>query len=363
MIILDTCVLTEQQRTSPLWELLYALRQSGAQRVALPEMVLVELLAQRKRIYEGTLDKALNAHRALWKLQFTDCDGSEEFPAVDSVARHVEQWENLYRRTFEVLPLTLEAAREGLWREAQRRRPAKPSGKEGSRDSAIWATVLQEARKAPAETIYFVTSNSNDFGPGETLYPELAAEVVEAGVVVEYLSDLKAVLARFTERRPVPHDDARLQELITAPATRGWLHQFVVATLTSGPFEACVVDLDDEAPFLRWTEFDAWLSSPVVEILSSSEEAEYVAGGVSRFVATVKVLAAGLARRSDALWRDLQEPEELVAFTVDVRVVFGESSLTALSASSFHPVADEEESDATAAARRASIVAQDTAYS
>ncbi|MEU9546836.1 hypothetical protein [Streptomyces mirabilis] len=43
MIILGTCGLTEQQRSSPIWELLYALRESGTQRVALPEMVLADI--------------------------------------------------------------------------------------------------------------------------------------------------------------------------------------------------------------------------------------------------------------------------------------------------------------------------------
>ncbi|MFJ9565956.1 PIN domain-containing protein [Streptomyces fuscichromogenes] len=350
MIILDTCVLTEQQHSSPIWELLYALRESGTQRVALPEMVLVELLAQRQRRYEETLEKAGNAYNALWKLQFSDSDGSEHWPAVETVQHHVRLWDALYRRTFEVLPLTLEAAREGLWREAQRRRPAKASGKEGSRDSAIWATVLQEAKRDPDKTIYFVTSNSKDFGPDQALHPELATEVTAAGVAVEYLTDLKKVLAQFAERRAVPHDDPRLQAHITAPTTAGWLHQFVVAEVTSGPFEGCVVDFDDEAPFLEWGDFEQWLSSPTVEILNWSDEAEYVAADVSRLAATVRVLAVGVARRLDS-WQS----EALVAFTVDVRVVFGEDSLTALSVSSFRPVEDAEEPAAAAAAERARL--------
>jgi len=49
-----------------------------------------------------------------------------------------------------VLPLTFEAAREGLWREAQRRKAVKASGKERSRDSAIWMTVL-EKRTGPRQ--------------------------------------------------------------------------------------------------------------------------------------------------------------------------------------------------------------------
>ncbi|WP_261718817.1 PIN domain-containing protein [Streptomyces sp. FZ201] len=349
MIILDTCVLTEQQRSSPIWELLHALRESGTQRVALPEMVL-ELLAQRQRRYEETLEKARNAYNALWRLQFSESDGSEIWPAVDTVQQHVQLWDALYRRTFEVLPLTLEAAREGLWREAQRRRPAKASGKEGSRDSAIWATVLQEAKRDPGKTVYFVTSNTKDFGPDQALHPELAAEVTEASVSVEYLTDLKRVLAQFAERRPVAHDDPRLQARITAPATAGWLHQFVVATVTSGRFEACVVDLDDEAPFTEWGEFEQGLSSPVVEILSWSDQAEYVAADVSRLAATVRVLAAGFARRLDP-WQS----EVLVAFTLDVRVVFGAESPTALSVSGSRPVEDAEEPAAMAAAERARL--------
>lgn len=97
MISIDTCVLTEHQHTGSIWELLYALRTSGAQRVAIPEMVLVELLAQRERRYEAVLEKARNAYDALWKLQFSTSDGSELWPAVDRVHRHVEQWDALYR--------------------------------------------------------------------------------------------------------------------------------------------------------------------------------------------------------------------------------------------------------------------------
>jgi hypothetical protein len=264
------------------------------------------------------------------------------------VQHHVQLWDALYRRTFEVLPLTFEAAREGLWREAQRRRPAKVSGKEGSRDSAIWVTVLQEAKRDPKQTIYFVTSNSKDFGPDQVLHPELAAEVTETGVAVAYLGDLKNVLAQFAERRTVAHDDPRLKERIAASATTAWLHQLLVTEVTPDRFEACVVDFDDEAHFLEWADFDHWLSPPVVQILSWSDEAEYVAADVRRLAATVRVLATGVARRLNP-W----QTDALVAFTVDVRVVFGEGSLSSLSVSGLRPVEDAEESTAAAAAERA----------
>jgi hypothetical protein len=346
VIILDTCVLTEQQRTSPIWELLYALRTSGTQRVTIPEMVLVELLAQRQRRYEATLDKARNSYDTLWKLQFSPSDGSEHWPAVDTVEQHVERWEALYRRTFEVLPLTLEAAREGLWREAQRRKPAKASGKEGSRDSVIWVTVLQEAKQAPDRTVHFVTTNSNDFGE-KTLHPDLAAEVAEASVTVEYLSDLNKVLAEFTERRPLPHDDARLYARISSPMVTDWMNQFI-PRVSAGQFEASEVDFDDEAPFVEWRDFEGWISQPAVEILGWRDEVEYVAGDVSRIAATLHVCAAGFARRLN-----LRLSAGLAAFVVDVRVVFGEDTLTVLSVDNFRPPEDAEEGTALATAQRA----------
>ncbi|GGN46729.1 PIN domain-containing protein [Streptomyces fuscichromogenes] len=356
MIILDTCVLTDQQHNSPIWELLYALRQSGTERIALPEMVLVELLAQRERTYEEALRKAHDSYAQLWKMQFGESDGAEHWPAVELVDWHVNDWRALYERTFEILPLTLEAAREGLWREARRRRPAKESGKEGSRDAAIWATVLEAAQQEASKAVSFVTRNSKDFGPNETLHPELAAEVADAGVTVEYLSDLKKVVGRFAERHPVAHDDARLRARISEPSTVGWLHRFVVDDVTSGPFEARIIDLGDEASFPSWVDFEQWLGSPVVEILGWSDAADYVAAGVSRLATTLKVLATGFARRI------VLETEELVAFTVDVRVMFGKDSLTVLSFSDFHSIEDDDEPAVAAAARRASTVIQQAAY-
>ncbi|WP_191876639.1 hypothetical protein [Streptomyces filipinensis] len=201
-----------------------------------------------------------------------------------------------------------------------------------------------------------MTRNSKNFGPDGRLHPELAAEVTEAGVTLEYLSDLKKVLARFAERRPVPHDDARLQARLSARSTTAWLHQFIVAEVASGPFEACVVDLKDEALFLEWTHFDGWLSTPVVEIIGWSDEADYVAADVSRLAATVKVLATGFAR---TLGFGFTPTAKLVAFTVDVRVIFGEDSLTALSVSGLHPVEDEHKPAAASAARRASTAIQE----
>ena len=347
MIILDTCVLTEQQRSSPLWEMLFALRMSGTQRVALPEMVLIELLAQRKRHYASAIDKAQAAFNGLWSLQFGDSDGSEHWPAVDSIVNHVAEWERLYRRTFEILPLTGEAAKEGLRREALRIRPAKPTGKEGSRDVAIWMAVLEQARTAPDETVYFVTSNSNDFGKDGRLFPELAAEVAEAGVVITYLGDLKKALADFAERQPLDDDEADLPARVADPRTAAWLHQFVVAQVTPDQFDAVVVDFDDEAPFLEWGTFEGWASSPHVSILSFGEAAVYVTGEMTTPTATVRVLAMGYARRLG--WYG--EDGVLAAFTFEVRIVFGDNSLTALSVSSLQPPTEDEEDAATEVAR------------
>ncbi|MFG3518579.1 hypothetical protein [Streptomyces bobili] len=61
---------------STVWELFRAVRAAGTGRIAISEMVLIELLAQRGREYSSALDNATAAHQALWKLQFADIDAT-----------------------------------------------------------------------------------------------------------------------------------------------------------------------------------------------------------------------------------------------------------------------------------------------
>ncbi|MGW0647477.1 PIN domain-containing protein [Streptomyces umbrinus] len=351
MIIIDTCVLTRQPWDSPLWELLSAVKASGTQSIAIPEMVLMELLAQRERQYAEALNKAEAAHRNLHALQFSDRDASEHWPAVYSPATFVEKWEEIYRHAFDILPLTHGAAVEALRREAFRIPPAKASGKSatGSRDAAIWMTVLEHA-KTCGETIYFVSGNTNDFGKDGSFFPSMADEVAAASASVEYMQDVKELLNRFAEKRDLDHNDPALAARIEAPTTKVWMHQIVTAQVAGSPFGGAVVNFDDhEAPFSEWEHhFEDLVSTPELRLVDWHEESLYSSGESSTLAATVKVLVAGLARRYDRFVGHEVVP---TVFEFEARMLFSSDSLAALSVSSTQPVADERESMALGLAR------------
>lgn len=80
----------------------------------------------------------------------------------------------------------------------------------GYRDCLIWETVLAALRNLDGP-VAFITANSNDFGQGGQLHPELCADVVRAGVALdklEYYNELqhfndKHIVPRLTELKDV----------------------------------------------------------------------------------------------------------------------------------------------------------------
>ncbi|MFJ3229125.1 PIN domain-containing protein [Streptomyces sp. NPDC086783] len=358
-LILDTCMVTALPWNSTVWELFRAVRAAGTARIAVPEMVLIELLAQRERDYRSALDKATAAHQALWKLQFVDVDALAHWPAVSSVEDHVKLWEDIYRRSLEILPLTREAAVEGLRREAQRVRPARANGRTatGARDAAIWMTVLGEAKASPASMVYFVSNNMNDFGLGGNLYPDMADEVKAAGLTIEYLTDLDDALSRISRREEVDPNDTDLLARINAATTTQALWSFVVETLEGQQVSGAVVDFDDEDPFVEWDSSWEELQVRTVEVAACRDQASYAvgtagspSGPVRTLAATVSLLVGGEARR----WTHPMETRDLepVAFAVDVRLLFGPGSVSVVSASDPRSFTAAEDKEATAMAIR-----------
>ncbi|MEV7427757.1 PIN domain-containing protein [Streptomyces sp. NPDC091212] len=355
-LILDTCVVTALPWNSTVWELFRAVRAAGTGRIAIPEMVLIELLAQRGREYSSALDKATAAHRALWKLQFVDIDATHVWPAVYSPEDSLQKWEAIYRQTMEVLPLTREAAVEGLRREAHRLRPARASGKTatGSRDAAIWMTVLEQAKVDPTWPVYFVSSNVNDFGPNGKLYPDMADEVNVAGVSIEYLTDLDEALSRISRREDLAHDDEGLAERVTAATTTQALWSFIVESMEGQQVAGAVVDLDDEAPFAEWESAWSELKVRMIEVASWSSAASYAVGPadspVRTLAATVSILVGGEARR----WTRRMGSGDLepAAFAIDLRLLFGPGSISVASAGEPRSFTAAEDDAATAMAVR-----------
>ncbi|MFI8405181.1 PIN domain-containing protein [Streptomyces sp. NPDC085463] len=358
MLILDTCAVTALPWDSTIWEMFRAVRAAGTGRIAISEMVLIELLAQRDREYRSARDKAAAAHEALWSMQFTDVDSSHVWPAVYSPEDSLQKWEDIYRQTMEVLPLTREAAVEGLRREAHRLRPARASGKTaiGSRDAAIWMTVLEQAKAAPTCPVYFVSQNVNDFGPNGKLYPDMADEVRVAGVNIEYLITLDEALNRISRREDVVHDDADLTSRVRMPETLHALGSFIGA-MEGQQITGAVIDFDDEYPFAEWEHTWYEFKERMWEIASWSDEASYVVGtadspssSIRTLAATMKILVGGEARRwSRHMGIGDLEP---VAFAIDVRLLFGPGSASVVSAGEPRPFTAAEDDAATAMVTR-----------
>ncbi|MGW3631870.1 PIN domain-containing protein [Streptomyces sp. NPDC005122] len=358
-LILDTCAVTTLPWNSTVWELFRAVRAAGTARIAIPEMVLIELLAQREREYRSALDKAEAAHQALWKLQFSDEEAMVHWPAVSGVEDHVKHWEGIYWRSLEILPLTREAAVEGLRREAHRIRPARASTKNatGGRDAAIWMTVLEQAKASPASLVHFVSNNSNDFGVNGTLYPDMADEVKAAGVSVEYLTNLDDALNRISSREEIDANDPDLLARVGAATTTQALWSFVVETLEGQQVSGAVVDFDDEYPFVEWDSSWEELQVRAVEVAAPRDQASYTVGTTGdpssqarTLATTVSLLVGGEARR----WNRYMGTGDLepVAFAIEVRVLFGPGSVSVVSVGEPRAFTAAEDTAATAMAIR-----------
>ena len=90
-------------------------------------------------------------------------------------AEHVRKhWRERYSEIADVIETSVSAYQMAMFRETNILAPCKTvnSGKNktGARDAAIWLTAVEYAREHPAETVYFVCNNTEDFGDG-TSFP------------------------------------------------------------------------------------------------------------------------------------------------------------------------------------------------
>ncbi|WP_330457407.1 PIN domain-containing protein [Streptomyces sp. NBC_00820] len=354
-LILDTCVVTTLPWNSTIWELFRAVRTAGLQRIAIPEMVLMELLAQRSREYDSACKKAYAAHEALWKLQFVENEAFHHFPAVYSPQDYLKRWEEIYRTTLEVLPLSREAAVEGLRREAYRLRPARANGKGavGSRDAAIWMTVLEQAKGDSSGSVCFVSKNTDDFGPNGILYPDMAEEVKLAGLDVEYLTSLDEALNRISRREVLSHDDPDLTERLSSLVAANVFTASIYNGLVGQSVAGAAVDFDDEDPFAEWETHWEALTIRMLYSMDWRDEVAYSTGTttaepVRTLAATLSLFVGGEAQRwTQRMGTGAPEP---VAFAIDVRILMGPHSVSVASVSDPRPFTSTEEATASAAA-------------
>lgn len=216
MIILDSCILRGLSLEDSNTDLLRAIRTSRVERVAAPWMVLEELAAQKAVAYRKKYDAATQAVTSLEDA--TPWDYEVVLPQCD-LERLRQHWRDQYLTVVEELPTSERALREAVFREANALPPCKEtdggrSTKVGSRDAAIWLSAIEYARQNPNETVYFVSSNTRDFGDGTAYKRPMDADVADLGDRFLHLTKMDEVITQFAE--PTATDEELVAKTLRA---------------------------------------------------------------------------------------------------------------------------------------------------
>ncbi|MFI1683898.1 PIN domain-containing protein [Streptomyces sp. NPDC020794] len=301
MIILDTCILRGCGLGSSSADLLRTIRGSGIQRVAVPWVVMEELAAQHAVKYEKQYESAAAVLESLRKL--TPWSGVPELGECD-LDRVREHWRREYGSIVDVIPTSEEALREAAFREANGLAPSKiassgsKSVKTGYRDVAIWMSAIEYGRQHPQETVYFVSSNTEDFGDGTSYRHPMSNDVVGLGSRFVHLTSLDQVVSRFTH--PAEVDDQRVQAALARStsliAKAAFEDDDMAKSLRSGGFE-CILA---RRHLLSAEELAgralAWVRPPDgVEVGTLRDVNVYRIGNREWFIATVRWHLAGPA--------------------------------------------------------------------
>ncbi|MGW3736654.1 PIN domain-containing protein [Streptomyces sp. NPDC005148] len=286
MIILDTNILKGTSLRGPEAELLLAIRNTRAEQVGAPWIVLEELAAQQALLYE---EKYETAKAAVEKLNAATPWATVTAPRKASPDRVRDHWRRRYSRLVDALPTSPSAYQEALFREANCLAPCKMVGgdnhKTGARDAAIWLTAVEYAREHPAEPVYFV-SKDGDFGDGSSFAPPMDADIRDFGERFAFLPSLGDVLTKFATESQVDEDEliGLLEQPLNHRAvnrTAKFKHSFTGAAVSaSGALE--------EIPCRKW-------DSPLTITFSGVDKIRaHEIAGHRWYTATVRWLVSGI---------------------------------------------------------------------
>ncbi|AKL68116.1 PIN domain-containing protein [Streptomyces sp. Mg1] len=305
MIVFDSNALFGLSPDAPKFDLLRALKRSGRHKVAIPWMVLEELVAQKVIRQDEAHQEAVSAIRALnrvtpWR--------QEAVPRAFDAEEARRYWRKKYGELFEIIETSGDVARQALSREAHCEKPAKGSdakAKGGARDAAIWLSVIDYMTKNPGETIHFVSANTRDFGDGGSFQPPMGQDLKGLEDRLVLLTSFDAVVSEFTT--PLEVDEKHIEDVLVGLLTR---------EETLSPLESAVKDLltartgswmgtevnaflagfgatNGYAP-VRW---NAWLSTPKAFLRSVREVSGHRIGEEEWYTATVDWILVGYATR------------------------------------------------------------------
>lgn len=287
MIIFDTNAVNRINPHGTRADILRKLRGSGRHRVAVPWMVMEEMIAHQSKDYVKkyqAASEALDALKAEMKWE------PESFLEEIALERHQEYWRKPYSEIFELIETSGDAARKALAREAMGLPPAKP-GKSptGGRDAAIWFSLIEYLEANPTEDVYFVTNNHTDFGDGSA-YPYPMDRDLPDGHRLTILKDFNEVVARFTQK--VEAAQETVDEFLHSSRVRTAVVQLAAELRSIPGFHG----LDTSGTSVRW---QMWMSEPDAEILRISDVTGHRIEQDTWYTATTDWVLSGLVARAD----------------------------------------------------------------
>ncbi|MEU0273187.1 PIN domain-containing protein [Streptomyces sp. NPDC006307] len=335
MIILDANILKSTSLRDPAADVLRAIRAGGVERVAAPWIAMEEIAAQQALAYRKKHDAAMRAVDELRKATpWEHVAHPKRWPA-----EHVrEHWRERYSSIAEVIETSPEAYRQAMFRETNLIAPCKTvnSGKNktGARDAAIWLTAVEYARAHPAETVYFISNNTEDFGDGTSLPEPMDRDIRDMEHRFFLLTSLDGVLTKFATELEASVED--VQALLDTEAVRTTVLQSTgTAAKRYRMVRGSRITSESGAPRLVPYGSSSWKPTAVAldKVLNVSGRE---VGGHHWFTATVRWLLAE---------SPLAYVDEPVAYAWETRVLLSptaEKTLTVLDSKPPAPIAPED---------------------
>ena len=307
MIIFDTSELFGLNRSNSKFDFLRALRYSNSERAGIPWIVREELVAQQVIPYKEGYSQADSAINQLNRR--TPWSTTEATLPPLSIERAKRYWRAQFEEVLETLQTSGPSARAALAREAFREKPAKVATKDkaGARDVAIWLSVIDYLRTNPTETVYFVTSNTRDFGDGTVYDSPMSEDLGDMAPRLIYLTSFDDCISRFSMKIDVNLEDIKelLSHLVVASLTP--IRTAAHAELKGGRFEGTRLQEPSE-PF-HWT---TWITPPSAIVRDVTEASGHRIGNDEWYPAAVNWILVGLTQPAGPVYGPVQDISAIV---------------------------------------------------
>lgn len=292
MIIFDTNAVNLLPPSGLRADIIRKLRQSGHHKVAVPWMVMEELVAHQTKHYPDKYRAVVNTLAKLREALPWELKSSLEPLDLNRLVAH---WRSAYGEIFEVIDTSGDAARKALAREAMALPPAKATKdrSEGGRDAAVWFSILEYLEENPDEEVCFVTNNTKDFGDGATYPYPMDEDVRGLEGRLTRLTDFDAVVSKFTKEVSGRDAEAAAEELLRSLSVRNRVSRTAVEMLSS---PVGFVGLDTAKASVQWRQ---WLASPEAELLSIADVLGHEIEGSVWYTANTRWLLHGVAINGD----------------------------------------------------------------